>query len=112
MVRRVRESPGRAVNRLAGCGVDRVYAGGHLGEQKSVVVGEEPGNASSRAHASAMAMIRPLVGMADHLRCLGVTRVVMEATSGYWRTGRVATRPGRPYERPRLVRQRLLADRQ
>jgi hypothetical protein len=43
MVRLVRESPGRAVNRLAGCGVDRVYAGGHLGEQKSVVVGEEPG---------------------------------------------------------------------
>jgi hypothetical protein len=26
-------------------------------------------------------MTRPLLGMADHLRCLGVTRVVMEATS-------------------------------
>jgi hypothetical protein len=26
------------------------------------------------------AMTRPLLGMADHLRCLGVTRVVMEAT--------------------------------
>ena len=30
-------------------------------------------------------MTRPLVGMADHLRCLGVTRVVMEATSDYWK---------------------------
>jgi transposase len=30
-------------------------------------------------------MTRPLLGMADHLRCLGVTRVVMEATSDYWR---------------------------
>ena len=28
-------------------------------------------------------MTRPLLGMADHLRCLGVTRVVMEATSDY-----------------------------
>ena len=26
-------------------------------------------------------MTRSLLGMADHLRCLGVTRVVMEATS-------------------------------
>ena len=30
-------------------------------------------------------MTRPLLGMSDHLRCLGVTRVVMEATSDYWR---------------------------
>jgi transposase len=30
-------------------------------------------------------MTRALLGMADHLRCLGVTRVVMEATSDYWR---------------------------
>ncbi|HEX6519855.1 MAG TPA: IS110 family transposase [Streptosporangiaceae bacterium] len=30
-------------------------------------------------------MTRPLLGMADHLHCLGVTRVVMEATSDYWR---------------------------
>src|SRR5258708_524672 len=30
-------------------------------------------------------MTRSLLGMADHLRCLGVTRVVMEATSDYWR---------------------------
>jgi transposase len=30
-------------------------------------------------------MTRPLLGMADHLRCLGVTRVVMEATSDYWK---------------------------
>ena len=27
-------------------------------------------------------MTRPLLGMADHLACLGVTRVVMEATVG------------------------------
>jgi hypothetical protein len=30
-------------------------------------------------------MTRSLLGMADHLRCLGVTRVVMEATSDYVR---------------------------
>ena len=30
-------------------------------------------------------MTRPLLGMADHLRSLGVTRVVMEATSDYWK---------------------------
>jgi transposase len=31
------------------------------------------------------AMTRSLLGMADHLRSLGVTRVVMEATSDYWK---------------------------
>jgi transposase len=30
-------------------------------------------------------MTRSLLGMADHLKCLGVTRVVMEATSDYWK---------------------------
>ena len=30
-------------------------------------------------------MTRSLSGMADHLACLGVTRVVMEATSDYWK---------------------------
>ena len=30
-------------------------------------------------------MTRSLLGMADHLRCLGVSRVVMEATSDYWK---------------------------
>ena len=30
-------------------------------------------------------MTRSLLGMADRLRCLGVTRVVMEATSDYWK---------------------------
>jgi transposase len=30
-------------------------------------------------------MTRPLLGMADRLRTLGVTRVVMEATSDYWK---------------------------
>ena len=31
------------------------------------------------------AMTRPLLSMADRLRCRGVTRVVMEATSDYWK---------------------------
>jgi transposase len=31
------------------------------------------------------AMTRTLLGMADRLACLGVTRVVMEATSDYWK---------------------------
>ena len=31
------------------------------------------------------AMTRSLLGMSDHLACLGVTRVVMEATSDYWK---------------------------
>jgi transposase len=30
-------------------------------------------------------MTRSLLAMADHLRCLGVSRVVMEATSVYWK---------------------------
>ena len=30
-------------------------------------------------------MTRSLLGMCDHLACLGVTRVVMEATSDYWK---------------------------
>jgi transposase len=30
-------------------------------------------------------MTGPLLSLAGHLRCLGVTRVVMEATSGYWK---------------------------
>ena len=30
-------------------------------------------------------MTRSLLGLADHLRCLGVTRVVMEAASDYWK---------------------------
>jgi hypothetical protein len=30
-------------------------------------------------------MARSLLGMSDHLRCLGVTRVVMEATPDYWK---------------------------
>jgi transposase len=30
-------------------------------------------------------MTRPLLGMADRLTCLGVTRVVMEATGDYWK---------------------------
>jgi hypothetical protein len=31
------------------------------------------------------AMTRPLLGLAGRLACLGVTRVVMEATSDYWK---------------------------
>jgi transposase len=30
-------------------------------------------------------MTRPLLGLADRLRCLGVTRVAMEATGDYWK---------------------------
>jgi len=30
-------------------------------------------------------MTRSLLSLSDHLRCLGVTRVVMEATSDYWK---------------------------
>jgi transposase len=30
-------------------------------------------------------MTRPLLALADRLACLGVTRVVMEATSDYWK---------------------------
>jgi hypothetical protein len=30
-------------------------------------------------------MTRSLLGMSDHLRCLGVSRVVMEATPDYWK---------------------------
>ena len=30
-------------------------------------------------------MTRSLLSLADRLRCLGVTRVVMEATSDYWK---------------------------
>jgi transposase len=30
-------------------------------------------------------MTRSLLGMSDHLACLGVARVVMEATSDYWK---------------------------
>ena len=30
-------------------------------------------------------MTGQLLAMSDHLRCLGVTRVVMEATSDYWK---------------------------
>jgi hypothetical protein len=30
-------------------------------------------------------MTRPLLSMADRLACLGVTRVVMKATSDYWK---------------------------
>jgi hypothetical protein len=45
------------------------------------------------------AMTRSLLSMADRLRCLGVTRVVMEATSDYWkpvfyRWRRTGSRPG------------------
>jgi hypothetical protein len=31
------------------------------------------------------AMTRSLLGLSDRLHCLGVTRVVMEATSDYWK---------------------------
>jgi hypothetical protein len=36
--------------------------------------------------AAQSTMTRSLLGMSDHLACLGVTRVVMEATSDYVRS--------------------------
>ena len=35
--------------------------------------------------ASYSTMTRSLLELSDHLRCLGVSRVVMEATSEYWK---------------------------
>src|SRR5262252_3058797 len=43
-------------------------------------------------------MTRPLLGRADRLACLGVTRVVMEATSDYWKPCFTCWRP--PGSRP------------
>ncbi len=49
-------------------------------------------------------MTRSLLGMADRLRCLGVTRVVMEATSSsYWKPAVLCGAGGRPGSRPWLV---------
>ncbi len=45
-------------------------------------------------------MTRSLWGMADHLACLGVTRVVMEATSDYVRRERCMSSSGRRCWRP------------
>ena len=45
-------------------------------------------------------MTRSLLGMADRLACLGVTRVVMEATSDYVRRERCMSSSGRRRWRP------------
>ena len=45
-------------------------------------------------------MTRPLLSMADRLTCLGVTRVVMEATSDYVRRERCMSSSGRRRWRP------------
>jgi len=45
-------------------------------------------------------MTRALLGMADRLACLGVTRVVMEATSDYVRRERCMSSSGRHLWRP------------
>ena len=45
-------------------------------------------------------MTRPLLGLADRLACLGVTRVVMEATSDYVRRERCMSSSGRRRWRP------------
>ena len=45
---------------------------------------DRPGRRLQEVQAYAT-MTRPLLGLADRLRCLGVTRVVMEATSDYWK---------------------------
>jgi len=47
-------------------------------------------------------MARPLLGMSDHLRCLGVTRVVREATPDHWKP--VSRRPGHAHTRCRVGR--------
>ena len=48
------------------------------------VPGERPGRRLQEV-TTYSTMTRSLMGMADHLRALGVTRVVMEATSDYWK---------------------------
>ncbi len=45
---------------------------------------DRPGRRLQEVEAYAT-MTRPLLGLADRLRCLGVTRVAMEATSDYWK---------------------------
>jgi transposase len=45
---------------------------------------DRPGRRLQEVQTYAM-MTRQLLGLADRLRCLGVTRVVMEATSDYWK---------------------------
>jgi transposase len=45
---------------------------------------DRPGRRLQEVEAYAT-MTRPLLGMADRLACLGVTRVVMEASSDYWK---------------------------
>jgi transposase len=45
---------------------------------------ERPGRRLQEV-ASYSTMTRPLLSMADRLTCLGVTRVLMEATSDYWK---------------------------
>jgi hypothetical protein len=45
---------------------------------------EHPGKRMQEVQAYST-MTRSLLGMSDHLHCLGVTRVVMEATSDYWK---------------------------
>src|SRR5262249_43901312 len=44
---------------------------------------DRPGRRLQEGQAYAT-MTRPLLGLADRLRCLGETRAVMEATSDYW----------------------------
>ena len=45
---------------------------------------DRPGRRLQEVQAYAT-MTRPLQGLADRLGCLGVSRVVMEATSDYWK---------------------------
>jgi len=49
------------------------------------VPSDNPGGRRRQEVATYSTMTRSLLDMADHLRALGVTRVVMEATSDYWK---------------------------
>jgi transposase len=49
------------------------------------VPGEEPPGRRLQEVQAYSTMTRSLLGMSDRLACLGVTRVVMEATSDYWK---------------------------
>jgi transposase len=46
--------------------------------------GDHPGRRLQEVQAYP-ALTRSVLGLADHLACLGVTRVVMEATADYWK---------------------------
>lgn len=58
-----------------------------IGKAELVCCSRVPGEVGARRRMQEVetysTMTRSLLAMADHLRCLGATRVVMEATSDY-----------------------------